>query len=108
MRDPRQENEITRWICGTLKVDWERLNAYAGRRADLAKREYGRDFPDIQGRNMAQEGADEAADARNYCVWWLDAFNRGLIPDSEHWKAEHFQNALKYSALAFHEFAQAV
>lgn len=108
MRDPRFEQEIVRLLCGSLKVDWEQLNAFAGRRADAAKREYGRDFPDIGSRNMAQEGADECGDAVNYARWWLDAFNRGLIPDSEHWKAEHFQAALKYSALAFHEFAQAV
>jgi hypothetical protein len=107
-RDRRFENEIVRELCEGLKIDWQLLNTYAGRRADRAEREYGRDFPDIVNRNMAREGADEAADGVNYPRWWLDAYNRGLIPEDEHWKAQHFEAALKYSALAFHEFAQAV
>lgn len=107
-RDRRFEAEILRQLCDGLKIDWQLLNTFASRRADLAEREYGRDFPDIVRRNMAREGADEQADSVNYARWWLDAYNRGLIPEDQHWKAEHFETALKCSALAFHAFAQAV
>ena len=106
-RDPKFECEITRYLLSGMNVDPDPLNAYAGRRADDGKAAYGYDFPSLE-RNFAVEGADEAADGRNYMCWWLDAFNRGLIPDSEHWKAEHFQQALKHFALAFNECYQAM
>jgi len=106
-RDPQFECEITRYLLSGINVDPEPLNVFAGRRADIAKRDYGRDFPDLS-RDLAKEACEELADARNYAVWWLDAFNRGLLPDSEHWKAEHVQAGLKHAALAFNEFHQAM
>lgn len=106
-RDPELEKEIIRKLLAGSNYDPEPLIVYAQRRANAGAKDYGTDFPDLQ-RNLGREGADESADGVNYPTWWLCLYHWGLIPESEHWKAEHMQKALRYSALAFAEFHAAV
>lgn len=80
-------------------VETDALNAFALARAGTEP------VRDLTARDFGREIREEAADGRNYAVWWLEQVSL-TRQSTDHAAAEargHIGNALAYIAAAFEE-----
>lgn len=100
LRNPDFEREATRVAASQAGVNAEGLLAFSeARTLPGPVRQH-------QTRDFRQEAAEEAADGRNYCVWWLEQMDAAGVDDPiAKWNV---MRALGAFALAYHHIAAAI